>query len=320
MLGPARPVLGIVAEPNDTRALRNLVRALAQHVAVRALRPGGDAPDALLATSPAALAGAPGWDGPTALWIGNAAHLEQFRDLPASVPHTVITPLQGAAQSARASGAQVLLVHQALGEVPSLAWEPPLVRARRRRGASLPDCLVVVVDEHDAATDPATPPEAAPATGQIVVRHVQHDDPALADLLRCASAAVVPARALGLALASGCPTVAEQASADTLGATHGQHLLVASTADSVTEARRLVADPGLATRLSWAATQQAARASVDRAATDLLGLLGLAPPADTPWERTLARLAEVDLPETGPFRRRVLDALSPFQPEGAPLP
>lgn len=319
-------MLGLVARPGEGTPLRPLVRALAARVAVQAIRADAVTPDALLATSPAALAGAPAWNGPTAVWIGDDDQLEAFRDLPASVPHTVITPLAAAADAARAGGAQVLEVSAGLGAHEAQPWQPPLLRRRWREREGLPAHLAVVVEgpaagsRHVASAEPV-------ADEQVVVRHVASDDPDLVHLLARASAVVATQPAdLARALRTGCPTVTNRISASEAGVDDGVHVLVASSevpadrADAVTAAIALALDAPRATKLSRAAATHADQTSVDRAADRLMALLGLHATPTDPWHRTLARLEEIDLPTGGPFRRRMLDALSLFEPAGEHTP
>jgi hypothetical protein len=319
--------VGLVARPGEGTPLRPLVRALASRATVRAIRDDAATPDAVLATSPGALAGAPSWNGPPAVWIGDREHLEAFRDLPASVPHTVITPLAAAAEAARAGGAQVLEVSAGLGESEVQPWQPPLLRQRWREREGLPErfVLVVVGGTEGGVTGSDTDEEEVDG---VAVRRVSADDPALTHLLSRASAAVVPLPAdLARSLPTGCPTVTSAAAAAGAGVDDGVHVVVAGddgtdtdTGAAVAAAIGLALDPLLASRLSRAAATYAAQASVGRAATRLMALLHLHAAPTDPWHRSLARLEEIDLPAGGPFRRRMLDALSLFEPAGGNTP
>lgn len=304
-----RPLLGIVARPGEGEVLRPLLRALSARVEIRAVRQGTGEPHAVLATSPLALGTVPEWRGPTAVWIGDEDQLEAFRDLPASVPHTVITTLHEAASAATAGGAQALVVGRLTDADRRERWVPPLVRARWREREDLPQDLVVVIGE--ATRDCAPDDDSA-------VRHVTPDDPGLAHLLRVAAACVVGHDRLALALASGCPTVTAADAAAALGVADQVEVVVCDDlADAVRRATELTGSPEAATRLSYAAHTAIARSSAASAADSLVALLGLDPHSNEPWQRAIARLEAIELPTGTPLRRRVVDALQPLARAGA---
>ncbi len=283
------PVLGLVARPGEGEELRPLVRDLTAWCQVRALHDLPHPADAVLATSPAALAQIPyGWHGPVAVWLEAPEHLPAPGATAAWDPFVVVTT---SAELAVEVGPAALLVGGPLTGFPDREQVSPLLRRRWRERRELPAQLVV-----DTSVD--------------------HDE----DHLAVAAAAVVDFASLPLALALGTPCVTTPSAATALHLTDGRDVLVE---DDLPAARRraaeLAADEVTASRLSRVGSRTARDRSPRQVARTLARRLGLLTTADDQWHRALSRLEDLGLPPGSPVRQRVLDAFAPFEP-AAPTP
>jgi hypothetical protein len=287
---PARlPVLGLVARPGEGEDLRPLVRDLTAWCEVRALRDLPHPPDAVLATSPAALAQIPyGWHGPVALWLEAPEHLAPPAELTSWSPLVVVTE---SAELATEVGVDALLVGGPLTGFPDRQWVPPLLRRRWRERRQLPPDLVV-----DTSVD--------------------HDE----SLLAVAAAAVVDFATLPLALALGTPCVTTTTAAAALHLSDGRDVIVEdSPAGARRRAEELAADETTASRLSRAGSSTARERSPRHVARALARRLGLLTLDDSQWHRAMSRLDDLGLPPGSPVRQRVLDAFAPFE-HALPIP
>lgn len=135
--------------------------------------------------------------------------------------------------------------------------------------------------------------------------------------LAVVAAAVVDGRHLPLALALGCPTATDGASARSVGAVDGEQLVVGDRAAATALARNDVR----AARLSRAGREHAVgHLDPDVAARALLRAWGLST-AVLPLERVEVVLDELGTAAGAPVRARVaaaLDIFRPLQPVGAP--
>lgn len=135
--------------------------------------------------------------------------------------------------------------------------------------------------------------------------------------LAVVAAAVVDGRHLPLALALGCPTATDGASARAVGAVDGEQLVVGDRA----AATALACNDVRAARLSRAGREHAVgHLDPDVAARALLRAWGLTT-AVLPLERIEIVLDELGTAAGAPVRARVaaaLDILRPLQPVGAP--
>lgn len=290
MTAPAstRPVLGLVARPGEGEELRPLVRDLTAWCHVRALHDLPHPPDAVLATSPAALAQIPyGWHGPAAVWLEAPEHLPA-PGAAAWHPFVVVTTT---AELAVEVGPDALLVGGPLTGFPDREQVSPLLRRRWRERRELPAHLVV-----DTSVD--------------------HDE----DHLAVAAAAVVDFESLPLALALGTPCVTTPSAAAALHLTDGRDVLVADDLPAARlRAAELAADEVTASRLSRVGSRTARDRSPRQVARTLARRLGLLTSPDDQWHRALGRLEDLGLPPGSPVRQRVFDAFAPFEP-AAPTP
>jgi hypothetical protein len=280
-------VLGLVARPGEGEELRPLVRDLTAWCHVRALHDLPHPPDAVLATSPAALAQIPyGWHGPAAVWLEAPEHLPA-PGAAAWHPFVVVTTT---AELAVEVGPDALLVGGPLTGFPDREQVSPLLRRRWRERRELPAHLVV-----DTSVD-----------------HEDH--------LAVAAAAVVDFESLPLALALGTPCVTTPSAAAALHLTDGRDVLVADDLPAARlRAAELAADEVTASRLSRVGSRTARDRSPRQVARTLARRLGLLTSPDDQWHRALGRLEDLGLPPGSPVRQRVFDAFAPFEP-AAPTP
>lgn len=298
MSARAVPVLGLLARPGEGEPLRPLIRALAGRCTVRALLPGQARPDALLASSPGALANRGVDQIGTSVFVADDDAWTQLdaRHDPSVI---VLTPSASIATQARRSGHDVVQVASAWSSGRSAPPRWPLVRERWRRRADLPDHLVLVID---AASAPRVAPDARSGRPDAVeILTVSADDPRLDDLVAVASAIVCdssdwvdPPAWVGNGL------VIDRAE-DDLDADGALERALALAAN-VHEASRRVADATLSDRLG----------SADLAARSLLARLGIDPAPRSMADRVDARLGALHIPSPSPFRVRLETAFAAF--------
>jgi hypothetical protein len=233
-----------------------------------------EVPDAIVVTDVAALEGLP----PVAL----AVWLHDPGDRAAAERHGARILLTDQPDLA-VDG--VVLVHPSSLDVARVEPTAPLVRARLRDRAGLPEVLVT------RSTARASLSEA--------------------DLCH-ASAAVVADRDLPLALALGTPIVTSAASAHRIGAEPGRDLVVASEGDEDGAALRLALDPERSARCSAGARRFAERhLDLGPVAGSVLIALGLGSEAPVSPTRTLDdRLDELAAPPGGWVRARMADLVA----------
>lgn len=313
MTAGRRPVLGVLASSATGARVRPLLRALTAHAEVRALRPGV-AVDAVLATSPAALAGRLVGDLPLALWLDSGAELAAT----AEVPHHVRVALSGRADVVDALGERAVLVPAEGVEADRLLPVPSHVRRRRRQLLGLPDDLVFTLAgsaDHSgpAGSAAATVPVTAPALGSPAVSGRADDIAATSTLLdddlvllALAAAADVDGPGLVLALALGTPTVTSLATAEALGARHDREVvIVEDPAAASRTATALAADDRRAARLGAAGRRLVERRlDLGAVAAEVARRLGLAAEAISAVDRLVRRLDDLGTPPGAPIRWR----------------
>lgn len=182
----------------------------------------------------------------------------------------------------------------------------PFVRRRLRAGRGLPS-VVVACGEH------TTWLWLAVDQGVMEAQRLTRSQADTAAGVANAVAAV--GRALPTALAWGAPTVTDAASAATLGAVEGVHVLVAeSYNERIDLARELAEDEARATPLAWQGRRlMETRHDLQRSSRDFLAALRLpthrAGGAGAPWRDALAGLST---PETSPVRARIGSLVAPL--------
>lgn len=281
-----RPVLALAGTRATAARAVPLLRVLGIDVEVVSWQrlghlPDHPPPDAVLATSVAALDGLP--DVPTAVWV------DRPDDLRAAHRADVELVLTARAELVDHGAVPVPPVGVDVGRWPPLA---PLLRARWRARHGLPDPLVVAVD-------PSAP----------------FDD--LAATLALAGAAVVTGPAVALALALGTPVVTSPETARRIGLRPGVDVEVATgpeAADAL--ARAIAADDHRAAVLSRRGRRFAENhLDLGHPAAIVRRRLALtAPPTALPADRVAARLDELATAGSSLVRSRAADAIALFDP------
>lgn len=240
----------------------------------RAQHEASELPDAIVATDLAALHGLPAVA--LAAWVRRPADREEAERHGAAVLLTDRPDL---------AGDGVLLVHPAAMDVARVEPVAPLVRARHRDRAGLPEVLV-----------------ARPTAGER-----------LSDVeLRRSSAVVAAEQDLPLALAFGTPIVTSAAAARRIGAEPARDLVVAPDDDQADAALRLALDPERSARLSAHgrrfAEQHLDLGPVAEAVRSALGLDAGSPAA--PTGALHDRLDELAAPPGGWVRARMAELVA----------
>jgi hypothetical protein len=288
-----RPVVALVADPGTAhRAVPVLSIVGRQTTVVSWQRRGGHAPDAVVATSLAALEGADGAeDLPWAVWVRDEASLVAARARGAAIVLTANAELV-------AEGA--VLVPPVGIEVDHWPSSSPVVRARRRQRLGLTDQLVVRIPDDE---DPA-------ATGGL--------DAATTGPLATCAAAVVHGPAALVALALGAPTVTSAETARRLGLRPGRDVEVATGPSmALALAEQIAGDEPRAAVLSRRGRRCAEHhLDLGAPARALADALGVATPLDPMADLVRGRLAELGSTVDGEQGRRVTAALAGLAADG----
>ncbi len=308
MTDPSRngdsPVIGLCARPGEGALVRPLVRALSHRAVLRAVRPGGPAPDAVLATSLAAWAAHDLARIPTAVFVAEAAHWNAATASSEAIP-IVVTPSAWVAGEARQAGHPVLEVAPTWSDDRQASPNWPLARARLRARRDLPERLVLVVRDAPAqeGAEPRVYEKLDLPGGDVWVWTVTPDEPDL-DALAAAASVVV---------ADGdddrtAPRLARLAVGVLIELGTDEHRRV----EAATQAVELALDDTRTSRLVAAAVLSGRRGSADHAARTLLRLLGLDRGPSTMQTRLEAHLGNLRVPPSSPFQVRLDAAFAPF--------
>ena len=267
------PVLGLLVDRPAADPLVALLSELRRWAHPAVPGPGVGAATAWLATSPRI--DVPD-DRPAAVWVEDAdeAAAARSQDLVLAA-----TERLGA-----------LLVPTTCLNLNGMHPITPFVRARWRQRHGLPSSLVAVVGDDGASVD-----------GKSV------SDDLVPTLLALVSAAAVTGSALSAALAWATPCVTDAASAASLGAIDGEHVVVAQ--DRLHEATVLAGDEARAAALGRRGRRLTETRSLRHVAAAVAGRLGLVESAG-PVLGLMARLNELDTPAASRVRDRAADALA----------
>ena len=278
------PFVGILAGQADDSALVPLIVALRTWCRPHALDPHLGAPDALIATSAAAVGLETALAGPIPVVVvadDSSGIGDQARERAAAI---VVRDERTAAELGDLA---ILWRRDAVlaSEHPSLS---PFVRERWRIRLGLPDPLVL-----EFGTPTPSPIDDATARGALAV----------------CSAAVVRGPWLITALALGTAVVTDASSADAIGAHPFVHLAVAPPGDARSLADTLASDPARAAALGWGGRLLVEeRHDLATVALDIVTALGIGPapfPA-APLARLDAELDALGTPPSSSVANRAL--------------
>lgn len=305
----AVPTVALVARRGETAALAPLLRALARTVTVTPWRPEAPAPDAVIATSRAALAPLEvHWNGPTVVRITGKAGTELLVGGPGDAEDPdPATPTR--------SRVTRIPLPNTLVEIPDWDPMPTLIRARWRTRLGWPD-VVVVPPGHgsthvpaDHRPDPDVTTADAPATGPITLLDLPAAPAARVTALALASAAVITRADLPTAIALATPTVCVDPVDDPDLADIVES--ATSVTDAITRACTIARDGSGPRRAAAAITYRRTHRMTELAHAVLAGL-GLAPEPSGLADHARERLHDVGLPADSPLTRRVHDAFAAF--------
>lgn len=277
------PTLGILVDGPASPALTTLVDSLAGWCRPIAWTGGSAPPAAWILASPGVPAPT---DAPRAVWVESTADAEAASDAAVVLSDDDDLVATLGAVAVRCGGTLDL------GEVVALT---PFVRARYRWARGLPSTFIVAADEESIRQLP---------DGTPVPPHLGNTALALA------SAAAAFGDPLVAALSWGTPCVTDSATAASIGAVDGVHVVVAEPGDAAyAAAADLASDPRRAAALSRA-SRRLVEARFDRATSARRVATALGLRGRSAVERADAALDELATPAAARVRSRIRGAVS----------